>query len=337
MNPRSLTTFLICVLWFFVHTLQAQDSEPNIVTYNDFCRLFPEAEKEGQHLKLLLDNSQVFVLCENKMLFHEVQLVLLHSTANKKDAIATANKLAHLLSPNCKVMPFAGKEPGAAIIMPSTPSLRNYKFSPMHAMFSDEPMASRDLIQFIGWKNGLLVTRITSTLKENKGTVEMVLDPRPHHVQAIQMRKIRGRIDFQLFLAKPWRLWGATSTPSSYNLEKGRKVLGVRHVSSYNDSVDFCIASKDKLTHYAGTIDSVNEALKQGLSAPAIIYPTEPHPWPNAEDEQENSGAATPPDDAASRQEKEDHHTPEKIEQQKAERITPAEALKMYLETLRRI
>lgn len=163
---------------------------------------FPDLEiaDGGLLYTMRLDNSRIYVV--TKIAKQIVTYILVRSSVNQADALATANRLAKEISDKCVVRPFMGHEPAAVIFMPWVEMTGdgdggNRYFQLLLTPYETCP----DTTQFVEWKGGLIVTRLTSDEPGAKGVVEATTKlSRIGMSEGAELKVISGKIDILTFL-----------------------------------------------------------------------------------------------------------------------------------------
>lgn len=236
-----------------------------------------------------LDNSLIVTMAANGSQ-GEVYLILVRSDISAADAEKTARRLANLLSPSSRVVPFAGNEPSVVIIPPQGPSRERWKYNPAHLLLNPFETCHKST-QFMGWRDGILIVRITSTTPGAEGVVEVEVDTHAEFgaLNMVDLRVISGNVDIKKFLhTTPMRMWGeiaAEPTPEVRDKLKRElnceNVLYVGHGDNLNAGKGRFVLTKLSDKHYRAGSQRHQEKLKGAeFKSEPYVFPAAPLPWP---------------------------------------------------------
>ncbi len=286
MNMRGLLVLLLFIATAALagHFAAAKDREESSdILLSDFKEKFPEAVEDGESYLLKLDGCRIVAVSTP---YSSGRIEMIFVNASKKAAAQkVAQHLAEELSSKCRVVPFEGGDPWAAIICPATNYSRRH--APSLILYPDKGRS----VRFVGWQGKLLRAQMdySSTdymRKKCRGVIEILLDVTTSSLDHVEFRIARGRlenVDVIDFLDS--RFYNSSSyLPEFSSREKSElktKFPGCELIV-YSTSSNFCIANKKGKTYHAGSIQGVSSYLRSRHPIAKFDFPKENMDWPDA-------------------------------------------------------
>lgn len=285
MNMRGLIVLLllvaVAVLTNYASAAEDRESSSSIRLY-DFKEKFPEAAKDGECYLLKLNDCHIVAVSSP---YASGQIELIFVNAKKKSAAQkVAQELAAALSSKCRVMPFEGREPWAAIICPT--ENKNRRYSTSLILYPDGGRS----VRFVGWQGKLLRVQVDYSVsnyarKKRRGVIEMLLDVTSSSLSHVEFRIVQGRLDEEDmvdFLDS--RFPNSSSYLPMFSSREEREVRSKFpgcDLVVYSMSSDFCVANKKGKTYHVGTIDGVSAYLRSKHPIAKFNFPEENMDWPS--------------------------------------------------------
>lgn len=317
-----------------------EKDEYNMVNFNlcidanEFVKKFP-----GTHIStsvkggnvFRLDNSRVMTIANtwlrkengSSKTKNDLMLILVTSDIDKGDATRTAQKLAKYLPDNSLLQPLKDSNNTCAIFLPNISSISQDKDSPLQVIFYPRPGYQKKL-QFINYQGGLLTIRYNHESSGASGVLEITMDPAENLKNSVvDLSIVEGNVDIQNFL-KDGRINALAF-----------KDLGVVNIG--------------KNSYRLGTDANILSLGKNGYQARNYETPKQACQWPdeasskstNAETPQRNSTPSPEEiqtiDQNSGKEVRMNEGLLQRTDLPSNPQLTPAEAYRQYLESLKKI
>lgn len=209
---------------------------------------------------------------------NDITMIFVTSFKNKEDAHDTALHLAKLIPGICTLKAFEGSDPTYAIYMPKVPSLDYDKNSTSLKLLLYPRNNYEKNVRFMGWKDGLLISRVTSTSEGANGEVEIILDPAGslYHT-VVEFHVLKGNVNMRRFLFEGRINTEEVVTPQE-EPSKYDKGLIAQWVSSCGKLL---LISLGNNTYRLGTLENLMKTQQGNFNVRTRGLLKTPRPWPD--------------------------------------------------------